>query len=231
MPAQASNLLLDKLPPDLCARILAASEPVELPIRTSLFNSIEPPRHIHFITSGIASVVTYMENGEGIEVGLVGREGSPEALCLLGPAPAVNDCFIQIAATALRIDYKRFEREFFPLDPVRRVMLQYVQYTTLLTGQIAACNRLHEVEERLSRWLLMVADRIGQPTFLLTQEFLAEMIGSRRSTVTLSAGVLKRSGLITYHRGDLKNLDRENLEDSACECYPISRKLLDSLTR
>lgn len=170
-----------------------------------------------------------MSTGDGVEVGLVGREGVPEALHLLGPAPGITDCFVQVAATALRLDFKRFEQEFFGQEAVRRAMLSYIQYGTLLTAQVAACNRLHGVEERLARWLLMVGDSIGEPRFCLTQEFLAGMIGSRRTSVTLAAGVLKRSSLINYQRGEIEIIDRENLEDSACECYPITRKLLESL--
>ncbi len=170
-----------------------------------------------------------MSTGDGVEVGIVGREGVPEALSLLGPAPGVTDCFVQVAATALRLDFHRFEQEFFSQEPVRRAILSYIQYSSLLTAQIAACNRLHDVEERLARWLLMVADRVGDTKFYLTQEFLAEMIGSRRTSVTLSAGALKRSGLIKYQRGHVEIVDRESLEDSACECYSISRRLLVNL--
>lgn len=229
MTVPVSNLMLDKFPPELRTRIVAAAEPVNLPIRSSFFTPGSPPKYVHFITSGIASVVASMSTGDGVEVGLVGREGVPEALHLLGPSPGVTDCFVQVAATALRLDFKRFEQEFFGQEAVRRAMLSYIQYGALLTAQIAACNRLHEVEERLARWLLMVADRVGEPRFSLTQEFLAEMIGSRRTSVTLAAGVLKRSSLINYQRGEIEIIDRENLEDSACECYPITRKLLESL--
>ncbi len=173
---------------------------------------IKAPKYIHFVTSGIVSIVTMMSNGEGVEVGLVGREGVPEAVHLLGPGLGVTECFVQVEATGLRMDFKRFFDEFFSQEAVRSVMLRYVQYHTLLTGQIAACNRLHEVEERLARWLLMVHDRTGTASFGLTQEFLAEMIGSRRSTVTLAAGLFKRSGIIEYRRGEITVLDRQALE-------------------
>ncbi len=229
MPAIASNHLLHQLPPELRQRIVAVAEPVSLPIRSTLYVPGKAPKHLHFVTSGIASVVAAMSTGDGVEVGLVGREGVPEAFHLLGPAGGVTDCFVQVAATALRVDFNQFREEFFPLEPVRRLLLQYVQYGSSLTGQIAACNRLHEVEQRMARWLLMVADRIGEQRFSLTQEFLAEMIGSRRSTVTLTAGLLKRSGLITYQRGQIEIIDRAGLEASACECYPITRKLLGNL--
>lgn len=127
------------------------------------------------------------------------------------------------------MDFKAFEQEFFPLDPVRRLVLRQVQYAALTTGQIAACNRLHDVQPRLACWLLMVADRIGEDRFYLTQEFLSEMVGSRRSTVTVAAAILKRGNLINYNRGQIRILDRPALEDVACECYPITQRLLHNL--
>ncbi len=229
MSPLATNGFLDRLSPELRQSLLTRLEPVALPLRTGIYSPGASPKHIHFITSGFASVVTTMLNGDSIEVGLVGREGVPEVLHLIGPTPAIAECFIQLAGTALRMDFKAFEQEFFPLDPVRRLVLEQVQYTALTMGQIAACNRLHEVEERLARWLLMVADRIGQDHFYLTQEFLSEMIGSRRSTVTITAGTLKRANLIDYNRGQIRILDRPALEDVACECYPITQRLLHSL--
>ena len=99
----------------------------------------------------------------------------------------------------------------------------------LIVNQLAACNRLHEIEERLARWLLMVSDRMASDKFYLTQEFLAEMIGAQRSTVTLAAGSLQRSGLIEYRRGHIHILDRERMESVACECYPIVRDLAANL--
>ncbi len=134
-----------------------------------------------------------------------------------------------MAGTALRMDFKAFEQEFFPLDPVRRLVLRQVQYAALTMGQIAACNRLHDVQPRLACWLLMVADRIGEDRFYLTQEFLSEMVGSRRSTVTVAAAILKRGNLINYNRGQIRILDRPALEDVACECYPITQRLLHNL--
>lgn len=208
---------------------MAQLEPVPLPIRTSLYTPDQVPRYLHFITSGIASVVTSMANGDSIEVGLVGHEGAPELIGLLGPAHSVNDCFIQVEATGLRIDFKRFQKEFFSVESVRTVILQHIQYSSLITSQIAACNRLHEVEERLARWLLMVADRLGTNRFTLTQEFLAEMIGSRRSTVTVAAGIFKRAGFIDYRRGEMNIENREALENATCECYAVTLKLLRSI--
>jgi CRP-like cAMP-binding protein len=153
----------------------------------------------------------------------------PEALHLLGPALIQTNCFMQIAGTGLRMRFKDFEQLFQRDEAVRRPVLRYVQFQNLVLSQIAACNRLHEVEERLARWLLMVSDRIGDSELRLTQEFLSQMLGARRSTVTLVAGTLQRGGLIEYSRGDVKILDRDKLESAACECYRITQDALKRL--
>lgn len=196
-----------------------------------MFEVGEAPRYAHFITSGIASLVNTLPGGEAVEIGLAGREGIPEALHILGPQTGDTRCFMQVEGTALRMEFKRF-REIFERDSrVRECVLRYVQYESLITAQLAACNRLHEVEERLARWLLMVCDRIGSANMQLTQEFLAEMIGARRSTVTIAAGALQRSGIIEYKRGKIRVVDRESLEDIACECYPTTKRLFEELYR
>lgn len=164
-----------------------------------------------------------------VEVGLSAREGFPEALHLLGPQTGSKRCFAQIAGTALRMSYKKFEQEFHANEALRRLVLQMVQNDSLTLAQLAACNRLHDVEERLARWLLMVQDRIGDSRMELTQEFLGQMLGTRRSSVSLAAGALQRVGLIDYRRGDIRIEDRERLEDAACECYPVIEKLLKGL--
>ena len=229
MPVPESNLLLDKLPRDLRDKLLAVAEPISLPIRTVLYQPHRQPQYIHFITSGISSVITVMANGEGVEIGLHGREGAPESIHLLGSQLSPTECFAQIKGKALRFDFRRFQQEFFPLEPVRRVLLEHAQYHLGVVGQVAACNRLHNVDQRLARWLLMVDDRVGESEFRLTQEFLAEMIGSRRSTVAISAAALKRAGLIEYTRGEISIVNREVLEASACECYTVIRALLAGL--
>ncbi len=174
-------------------------------------------------------MVTSMEDGAIVEVGLVSREGLAESNHLLGPEVGATHCFMQIAGTALRMNFAQFGAEFEREATLRRLTLQHVQYSLLLLSQLAACNRLHDVEERLARWLLMVQDRMGTDSFLLTQEFLGEMLGTRRSSVTLTAGSFQRSGLIAYSRGRVHILDRDGLENTACECYAISKRLLDGL--
>ena len=224
-----TNVLLDSLPAELLAKLQQQLRPVALPIKESLYEPEETPKHVHFLTSGIASIVTSMLDGGTTEVATVGREGMPEGVHLLGPAPASTRCFMQISGTGLRMDYKAFQKFFAEEETIRSVVLGYCQYQCMMVSQIAGCNRLHDVESRLARWLLIVEDRTGGPELRLTQEFLAQMIGSRRTTVTAVAGSLQDRGLIRYVRGTVRVLDRVGLERAACECYPLTRALLKSL--
>ncbi len=226
---EQSNRFLDAVSPELRASFLARLEVVLLPVGTDLYKPGERPRYVHFMTSGMASLVTSMEDGAIVEVGLVGREGFPESSHLLGPAMGATHCFMQIAGSALRMNFGQFGAEFERDTTVRQLALQQVQFSMLQLSQLAACNRLHDVEERLARWLLMVQDRLGTDSFLLTQEFMGEMLGTRRSSVTLTAGSFQRAGLIEYSRGRVHILDRAELVNTACECYGISKRLLDGL--
>lgn len=226
-----SNLLFELLPSSEQAALSAHLEPVPLPVDTVLYEAEETPRYAYFLTSGIASVVTAMAGGEAVEVGLLGREGLPGSIHLLGAQLGSARCFMQIDGTGMRIEFRKFEQAFRENPVLHRRVLQQVQYEALILSQLSACNRVHEVEERLARWLLMVEDRLGLPDLPLTQEFLGEMLGARRSTVTVVAGTLQRSGLIEYRRGHVRILHRDRLEDVACECYPVTRKLFRNLYR
>jgi len=177
-------------------------------------------------------MVAFMADGAAAEVGLVGNEGVVEGFHVLAPAnvqTVQTRAFVQVPGTALRMRFAELRKEFLNSEPLRSLVLGYVQSQASLLGQLAACNRLHEVEERLARWLLMVQDRIGEDRLSITQEFLGMMLGARRSSVTLAAGSLQRAGLIEYHRGQVHILDRASLERIACECYPVTRKLFTSL--
>ncbi len=220
-----SNLLLDSLPSGQRKTLLARLEPVSLPIGTVLYNSGEQPEYAHFMTSGIASIVTFMANGAGAEVGLIGREGLVEAMNLLGPVRPPTTAFIQVEGSALRIPFKDLRKEMLHPGAIFNRIMEFVQCHGFILSQLAACNGLHEVEERLARWLLMVQDRVQSDRFYLTQEFLAEMLGIRRTSVSAAAGTLQKRGLIAYRRGHIQVLKRKELERTACECYPIVRDL------
>lgn len=225
---QPTNLLLSTLSPAYRTSLLSRLKPVTLVARSVLYEPDEMPKYAHFLTSGIASIVSFMSNGASAEVGIWGREGLVESFHLLGTARIPTRCFIQISATALRMPFKDLQREFSENDEMRALVLQGVQSHGFILGQLAACNRLHEAEERLARWLLMVRDRMQSDTFFLTQEFLATMLGSRRTTVTAAAGTLQRKGLIKYSRGRIHIVDPERLTLAACECYPTVRGLYEN---
>jgi CRP-like cAMP-binding protein len=231
MATELSNLMLDALPPARRESLLVHLQPVSLPLGTVLSRAGELPKYAHFMTSGIASVVTFMADGIGAEVGLIGREGMVEGIHLLGPASSPTRVFIQIEGTALRMPFSELQKDLFTSGPILQRILESVQCNGFILSQLAACNGLHEIEERLARWLLMVQDRLESERFYLTQEFLAEMLGARRTSVTLVAGNLQRLGLIEYTRGHIRIVDRETLQHVACECYPIVRDLVRGLYR
>ena len=225
----SENLLLGSLPEDLRESILSLSKPVNLPVQSMLHEQGEMPSYAYFIRSGIVSLVVTMPEGGSAEVGLVGREGLIGAMHLLGPTPTPAQCFVQVEATALRIRMDDLRKLFLANLIFRSRVLEFIQQQNATLEQIAACNRLHEAEFRLARWLMMARDRADADTMLMTQEFLADMLGTRRTTVTLVAGNLQRRGLIEYKRGKVTITDRAGLEQAACNCYRVAKDAMDSL--
>jgi CRP-like cAMP-binding protein len=227
-PNESSNLLLASLSPKYRAALLSRMRTVALPAHEGMYERDETPKFAHFLTGGIASIVGIMSSGASAEVGIWGREGMVECFHLLGNARIPTRCFMQIEGTALRIPFKDMQREFLECTEMRECVLQGVQSQIAILGQLAACNRLHEAEERLARWFLTVRDRLEADNFYLTQEFLAVMLGSRRTTVTAAAGALQRKGLIRYSRGRIHIVDPVGLESEACECYATVREIYRS---
>jgi CRP-like cAMP-binding protein len=229
MLSASENLLLASLSAESRELLHSHLTPVTLPLRTVLYAAGSVPTDAYFITSGLASVVGSTSDGETAEVGIIGREGVVGATHLLGPALAPTDCFIQLSASALKIPYSKLLQIFRTSEEVRTRILELVQEQMLSLSQLATCNRLHGAEERLARWLLMVEDRIQSDKIDLTQEFLAQMLGAQRTTVTMVAGALQRSGLIEYKRGTVHIINRTELEAAACDCYGVTKKLYSNL--
>jgi CRP-like cAMP-binding protein len=223
------NLLLDGLSLDLRRSIVDLCRPVDLPVRTLLHEQGEMPVFAYFITSGVASLVVSMAEGGSAEVGLIGSEGVVGAMHILGPTPTPAQCFVQMEATGLRMKLGDLRTMFQTNVEFRGRVLEFIQQQNATLEQIAACNKLHDTEERLARWLLMSRDRADKDTMTMTQEFLADMLGTRRTTVTLVAGSLARRGLIDYRRGKVTIVDRPALELAACDCYRVSKDALESL--
>ncbi len=228
MVSHPSNMLLAALSPKSRASLLSRMRTVTLAPREVLYEADEIPKYAHFLTTGVASIVISMANGASTEVGVWGREGLVESFHLLGAARVPNRCIVQMESTALRMSFKEVQKEFHENQELRECVLQGVQSQSAILAQLAGCNRLHEAEARLARWLLMVRDRTEGSTFLLTQESLAIMLGARRTTVTAAAGALQRKGLIRYSRGRILITDGAGLESVACECYSTVRDLYSS---
>ncbi|HZS15518.1 MAG TPA: Crp/Fnr family transcriptional regulator [Candidatus Dormibacteraeota bacterium] len=200
--------------------------PVELAIKTVLFEPGQRIDAVHFPVDGVVSLVTALEDGAIVEVATVGNEGIVGVPLLPGGSLAVR-AISQVAGRALRMDAAAFLAELGRSGPLTELVRRYVQALFGQISQAAACNRLHSNEERLSRWLLMSHDRVGVDEFAITHEFLGQMLGSRRATVTLSAGILQAAGLIRYHRGLVTVVDRSGLEAVSCECYGVIKDELD----
>jgi CRP-like cAMP-binding protein len=162
-----------------------------------------------------------MENGSSVEVGFIGREGFVGTAAVLDSGSSPNRYFMQVPGYGYRIKAKVLRELADTCAPLRLCLLRAVQGLLVQTAQTAACNRLHNLEERLARWLLMCRDRVQSDQILVTQEFLATMLGTRRSSVTVAAGMLQKAGLITSTRGRVAILDHAGLADAACECYQV----------
>jgi len=226
-----TNRLLDTLSPELQRTLSPLARPVELPQGTILFIPGETPSALYFLNSGIATTVVTVSDGSMAEISVAGMDGVLGARSLLGPQPPVAQCFMQIAGNAVRLSMADARRLFAESEEFRTRILEYIQAETYLTGQLAACNKLHQTTERLARWLLTAADRSGTDTLALTQESLAQMLGTRRTTVALVAGQMQREGKLKYRRGLVTIANREALTGIACDCYAVTKRLLDGLYR
>jgi CRP-like cAMP-binding protein len=221
-----SNRILDALPGRERDRLIGSMELTRLPIKTVLFEPGAPIDAVYFPISGVISLVTALEDGSIVEVATVGNEGIVGVPHVAHGSLAVR-AISQVAGSSLRMEAAAFLAEWERPGPLRDLVQNYLQALFGQVSQAAACNRLHSNEERLSRWLLMSHDRVGVDEFQITHEFLGQMLGSRRATVTLSAGLLQAAGLIRYHRGQVTIIDREGLEGVACECYQVIKDELD----
>ena len=187
------------------------------------------PTYGYFLTDGAASIVVVMAKGGSSEVGMVGNEGLIGASALLGSSALHADTFMQVGGKGLRTPMKVLCSMFDESSELRQRTLQYLQCQINTTGQISACNRLHEAEERLARWLLTASDLTQSESLVTTQEFMAQMLGSQRTTVAMMAGLLQRSGLIQYSRGKVRILNRKGLESAACDCYRVTQGAIAKL--
>ncbi len=214
------NELLAALPRVTYLRLLPQLESVHLPLGAGLYNSGESIEHVYFPEDALVSLVTHMGDGSTVEVGLIGRDGMVGIPVLLGDDIAFEAAVVQIAGRALRMPAPAFKEA---VKGGRNALLtRLLLYTRVLMKQVAqtaACNGRHTAEKRLARWLLMCHDRAESDEMALTQEFISDMLGVRRSGVSSAAVGLQEEGFIRYSRGRITILKREELEAFACECY------------
>jgi CRP-like cAMP-binding protein len=223
---QIRNKILLALPAKEKENLLPKLEFMRLNIRHVLHEPGDSLRSVYFPNSGLVSILSVFPDGKCVEVGLVGKEGFVGHPLVAGFRTANTRAIVQIAGSAFRVDADALTGMLRQSPVLERRLQECSQILAMEVTQVAACNRLHEVNERLARWLLMCADRIDSTSVPLTQEFLAHMLGTRRSSVTVAAGILEVAGLITNSRGKIDIIDRSKLEKAACECYQIMRTQL-----
>ena len=218
---EPSNRLLDALPSKERRRIVSACEIKELSFGNLLCEAGQRYQHVYFPLTGIISLLTSLGGHPPLEMGLLGNEGMLGASIALGVPDAPLQAVVQGAGTCLRLSSGRFQRELRESPVLLSRIKRYLYVHMLQLTQLSACTHFHAIEPRLARWLLMMHDRAHADHFHLTHEYLAGMLGVRRSGVTIAAGVLQSRHLISYSRGDIHILDRKGLESASCECYQI----------
>jgi CRP-like cAMP-binding protein len=220
-PTQYKNRVLAALPKSEIDRLTPYLAPVNLKLRDQLLDGHGD--HAYFLEDGLASVVLTLADGATVEVGVVGIDGVVGLPVLLGAENMPGETFIQVEGSGFRIDAKRLKNEFERPGQLRSHLQKYLLANLVQSAQYAACNRLHAISERLARWILTCHDRIQSDRMPLTHEFLGQMLGAPRTTVTLAAGMLHEAGLIDYSRGHVTIKNRPGLEQATCECYRTVR--------
>ena len=221
----AKNTILSSLGPQTVNELVGEIELVYLRTHQTLHEPNVPLASVYFPLDCVVSVVTSMRDGTAIEVGSIGREGTTGVFATIG-LTIPNSTFCQVDGQSLVMTIGRFQRLLAEIEPFSRAVQSYLQGYLNVLAQLVACNRLHDLDERCARWLLMTYDRVGKESFPLTQEFLAMMLGVRRSGVTLAASGFQEAGFIKYTCGVITILDRASLEREACECYDVGRTWL-----
>jgi CRP-like cAMP-binding protein len=220
-PDDRGNRLLAAVPAADRRRMQERMEPVKFDLRQPVYEPGKPIEYVYFPLTAVISMLAVMDDGQAVEVATMGNEGMAGLPVFLGATTSPDLAFAQIPGRALRMPAGEFRELANGAGVVQALLQRYTQAFFVQLAQGAACNRLHSLDQRLARWLLMTHDRVGQDQFPLTQEFMAQMLGVRRATVTEAAGRLQQAGLITYRRGIITILDRPGLEAASCECYRI----------
>ena len=224
-----TNTLLKALNEDIIARLLL--QPVNFELKYEIENAGDPIDRLYFLEEGMASMTTTFKDGSQVEVGTFGYESVIGVSALMGTKMGLNRVYTQIAGHGYSCRMEDARREFRLGGDFQFLALRYVQAQLVQAMQSAGCNAKHNFEQRLARWLLICADRAHIDTFKISHEFLADMLGGGRPTISTTAGILKRKGLIEYTRGEIRILDVPGLTKISCECYLTIKNYLDNYTK
>jgi CRP-like cAMP-binding protein len=223
------NRLLDALAEEEREYLMPHLKPVTLALGDVLYESGGQLDYVYFPTDSIISLLYIMKNGATAEIGVVGSEGIIGIALFMGGNTTPNRAVVQSAGTALKMKADVMLAEFERGGQFQQLLLRYTQALITQISQTAVCNRLHPVEQQLCRWLLLSFDRIASDKLVMTHDLIANMLGVRREGITVAAGKLQAKGLISYVRGRVTLLDREGLEEAACECYKVVKNEYDRI--
>jgi CRP-like cAMP-binding protein len=224
---QPTNTILRALPTSEYDQMAAKLRPVRLTLGQTIYQPEDKIDHVYFVTEGVVSLLATLENGATVEAGVIGPEGMVGLPIILGVKSTPNLALVQATGSALRMKAADIIVEFRKDGVLRDLLLRFTHTLFTQVAQTAACNRLHTVDQRLARWLLLTHDRVGGASFVLTQDFLSRMLGVRRAGVSVAASMLKQQQLIDYERGTITIIDRKGLELASCECYQIVKAEYD----
>lgn len=215
------NKLLAKIPSEELDRLRPHLQEVELAYSQVLSEPDEPIKNVYFVTGGVVSLVNEPEDGEIVEFATIGNEGMAGFPVILGSTTMPSRVIVQVPGSGLRMRTSDLLDVLKQTPILRALLMRYVMALLNHVAQSTSCNRLHEVQERCARWLLHTHDRVNGDSFMLTQEFLSQMLGVHRPTVSIAARMLHQAGLIRYSRGQIEVIDRDGLEAAACPCYRL----------
>lgn len=223
------NLLLNRLADADLMALLPRLQKVNNRIKDVVYNRNEPVSYVHFPCNCAFSMLVFMENGVAVEVGTVGNEGFTGVELVLHSQVSQETCVCQVEGQSLRMTSEDFRDAFGKLPSLRNLAKRYLQCYLAMVSQSVACNRLHTIEARFARWLLITHDRLNGDEFYLTQEFIADMLGVHRPSVSLVAGAFQTANIIEYKRGHIKIVNRQALEEASCECYSAVRNRFEKV--
>jgi CRP-like cAMP-binding protein len=227
--SRSNNLILAALASEEFDRLSEHLDTFELKLGEFLHMPDERVEYVYFPTDGIVSLLATLEGGETVETGVVGREGMVGISIVLGVDTTTSQSLVQGSGHALRMKAQSLNPFLNNGERLRNLLLSYIHTLFSQISQTAACNRVHTLNERLARWLLLTHDRLERDTFEMTHEFLARMLGTRRAGVSIAASALREAGLIDYSRGQVAVLNRKGLEEGCCECYGVVKADADRL--